>query len=1460
MAKLRIRAGVRIGTILVVLCVGLGIVLAGPLPSSLSLADSKWSNIDYGPAMKLSVQVSENNIAYKGLAVRLDTGPGGVSRGKEFMVFDTDTLRWAGGWTGEGFIDWRGIALNGQHEIHPSIIGPLWFANPVQPGWGRPSDGSFADDRVLGRDGLRYGTLAPEWGHWNGHYVYDEKVVLSYSVGGVEILESAGAMGPSSDRVMTRTLNLGPRTVPLVLQVAREEDADVSVADFEGLDVARFEILGQSSATLPETVATVRDGGAGSKFIATAGDNGEMDLRLTIPAGEEPVSLTIYLGRISKETGSDAFARVVRESQGPSDLTTLTKGGPAHWPEKIVTQGELGNEDGPYAIDTITHPVDNPYRSWMRFGGFDFFEDDSRAAICTWNGDVWIVDGIGESLKELTWQRIATGMFQPLGVAIVDGDIYVGCRDQITVLRDLNGDGETDYYENFNNDHQVTEHFHEFALDLKFAADGNFYYTKGGRHGADSITPQHGTLIRVSRDGSKSEIVANGFRSPNGLGLGPAGEVLISDNQGHWTPANRINWVEPGGFYGYMWGYHEGQVIEGYDEPLCWVHNEVDRSPGTLAWVPDYRWGPLGGRIITASYGMGQILHVMHEEIDGVRQGGVVKFPLEFHTGVTRAKFRKRDGQLYLAGLFGWSSNKTQPGAFYRVRYTGKKVYMPEELRIASDGLSLTFTDPLDPDSATDPGNYGLSRWNYKWTQRYGSPDFKLDGTEGRDQLQASWAALSEDRRTVYLEIPDIEQAMQMQILVNIKAGDGARLRHKIQHTVHTLGGRSVRELSGHMETSGLRRSETPPESTTRGLAQTIVSEMTGARDTRVSRLAAIYVAEGEPPSPFLAPGPFRSTSNGFLKADFNEVFRFSVEGNGQAELSVNGSRVSFGEEVELRQGLNPVSLKYQSPSRGSAEFRLYWESSDLFREPVPAEALARLDSSPDLKKSLRARNARSLVTQHRCLRCHAPDPDALEQGMPELRADAPILDRVGEKYNAPWVIEKILNPGSLHTKSFMPSVLRGPDKSENRREAGHIAAHLMTLSNPVNPISLSAELRETGETLYNNLGCFTCHRLDDDDRGEYRSRISLARIGEKWRVGSLTEYILDPHRDYAHNPMPNFRLSNNEADALVSYLIGSAADLTSKIDSGSGDARLGKGLLTNRGCLNCHSLEGHSTGLRVATWDELLESEMDNGCLAIAGEERGRAPEFNLTVQERIEIRAFIAEESDSLFRFVPSEYAARQVEALDCLACHGRDGSGDTWSLLAPDEPVEDETLETIHLYRPRLDFVGEKLRTEWTTALLAGMLDYKPRPGLTARMPAFPAYAGNIAKGLAAQHGFPPIDESRPQFDADLAVIGRELALSDDMFRCNSCHGVGANEPLAGADTETINFAHIPARLRRSYFDRFVLDPQRIMPGTQMPQFSDDDGRSSIPHVLDGEMSEQLNAIWHFMRSLNPVDRPE
>jgi hypothetical protein len=281
------------------------------------------------------------------------------------------------------------------------------------------------------------------------------------------------------------------------------------------------------------------------------------------------------------------------------DLKPLCEGGPPRWAGTIETEAVIGEDDGPFAVDVLTHPEANPWFCRLRLTGFDFMPDGQRAAVGAWDGSVWMVAGIDRADKRLSWQRIASGLFQPLGVKCVDGKIYVCCRDQIAVLHDLNGDGEADFYENFNNDHQVTEHFHEFAMGLQTDAEGNFYYAKSARHAKPALVPHHGTLLRVSKDGLRTDILAKGFRAANGVCINPDGSFFVTDQEGHWTPKNRINWVPgKGGFYGNMLGYHD--VTDTSDEamlqPVCWITNAFDRSPAELIWVTSERWGPLNRR------------------------------------------------------------------------------------------------------------------------------------------------------------------------------------------------------------------------------------------------------------------------------------------------------------------------------------------------------------------------------------------------------------------------------------------------------------------------------------------------------------------------------------------------------------------------------------------------------------------------------------------------------------------------------------------------------------------------------------------------------------------------------------------------------------------------------------------------------------------------------------------------
>jgi cytochrome c5 len=712
----------------------------------------KYLRMDFGPALFWTLQVESNNIAYKGIAVRLDDGPGGVSKGRVWMLYDHDTLRVATAWTGDRFVDWRGIAFDGSHGTHTSIVGEKAFVNPAGPGWAHPETESFDDPRLRGRDNKPYGPLPRGWAHFQGAYLHSNKVVIAYTIGDARVLELPGYEQSGEAIAFSRTLNVGPSSRDLLMRIAPAVNPTALVE--------------KSAASIVVT-------------------NDYSVLR--IPASATPLNVKVLVA--SPGPGMDAatlfaFALV---SAPPTDLAPLTQGGPSRWNPPLATQGKLGRDEGPFAVDELMAPPDaaNPWHTWMRFGGFDFFKDGQRAAICTWNGDVWVVSGVAGDLAQLIWKRIASGLFQPLGLKIVDDTIYVACRDQIARLRDLNGDGEIDFIENFNNDHQVTEHFHEFAMGLQTDRDGNFYYAKSARHALPALVPHHGTLLKVSQDGTRTEIVANGFRAANGVCVNDDGTFFVTDQEGHWTPKNRINWVRPGRFYGNMFSYHDrtSSADGDMEQPLVWITNEMDRSPGELLRVTSGQWGPLQGSLLNFSYGTGRIFLVPHEKIGGQLQGGVMPLPIpDFPTGTMRGRFHPGNGHLYTCGMYAWAGNRQADGGFYRVRATGKASYLPVGLRVRSNGIAIRFSDALDPLSAKDTDHYAVKVWSLKRSADYGSKHFN------ERCMTVNHATLAPDQKSVLLEIPGLSPTRCMEIRCNLRGADGTPFTRTLHNTIHQVG------------------------------------------------------------------------------------------------------------------------------------------------------------------------------------------------------------------------------------------------------------------------------------------------------------------------------------------------------------------------------------------------------------------------------------------------------------------------------------------------------------------------------------------------------------------------------------------------------------------------------------------------------------------------------------------------
>ncbi len=719
-----------------------------------------------------------NNVAMKGFAIRVGNDAN--------ILWDTDLLRVAAGWTG-GYLTTKGVTYDASHGTHPSIVGEQAFGTRQGPGWAN-AKGEFTDNRAE-----PFGPLAKDWCRWDGMYVNGMDVVLAYTVLGTKIFEQPSSVTNNGAVGFVRTFRIDAAARDLTAVIADAVQAETEAKD------NTVTLKSGTNVTVAALVAAPK----GVKLTTREGR-----VLLTIAKGTKKALFSVVVWGGAAEKSGPAAALV---SSVKPKLTDFAKGGPAHWPQSLQTNGVLNTSatpDGAYVTDSISAPMPNPWNRRVRFGGLDFFKDGKRAALCTHEGDIWIVEGIDDTLANLKWRRFASGQYETLGLVIVDDVIYTSGRDQITRYVDLNKDGSADFYENFNNEIQSTEGFHEFVFDLQTDKAGNFYFAKanpvnsgGGGFGNNKASAGNGVvcshaggLFKVSKDGKKFEVLAHGFRAPNGIGVSRDGQVTTSDNEGTWVPTTPINWVKPGGFHGVINNLTPTNVAAGFIPPLAWLAKDYDNSGGGQIVVTSKKWGPFEGEWLHESYGKSSLFLMMKERAsNGLMQGGVVKFPLKFTSSVMRARFNERDGQLYIAGLSEWQSNASKNTGFDRVRYTGKKVYSVRGLKVLKNGVELTFTEPLATDSVADVQNWSGKRWNYARTSSYGSPEFSLvnDASgkpkKGRDVINITGTKLSADGKTVTVAIADFQPVMQQTIRWNLKAADGTPVAQEVMHTIHAL-------------------------------------------------------------------------------------------------------------------------------------------------------------------------------------------------------------------------------------------------------------------------------------------------------------------------------------------------------------------------------------------------------------------------------------------------------------------------------------------------------------------------------------------------------------------------------------------------------------------------------------------------------------------------------------------------
>ncbi|MEV0393739.1 family 16 glycoside hydrolase [Polymorphospora rubra] len=395
--------------------------------------------------------------------------------------------------------------------------------------------------------------------------------------------------------------------------------------------------------------------------------------------------------------------------------------------------------------------------------GMDWLAD-GRLVISTWGGsnqvlgEVYIVENVTGATgpDQVTYKRVATGLREPMGVAVVDGTIYVSQKHELTELRDTNGDEIAD-------EHRTVAtwpyggNFHEFAFGLLYKG-GNFYLNLSVaiNYGGATTDPQpvgnRGTSVVVNRRTGKISYVAGGLRTPNGIGWGPEQELFVTDNQGGYLPASKLVRIDQDRFF-----HHYTNPDGPYDanpvtRPVLWLpQNEIGNSPSTPVLL---KKGPYRGQFLIGDVTYGGLQRAYLEKVHGEYQGAVFRHTQGLEAGVNRVSLGP-DGAIYVGGL-GADGNWGQAGklrhGLQKLTPNDNRTFDMKSMSATPNGFKIEYTRPLSTATIQDIARrYQVKQWRYVPAPTYGGP--KVD----EETLTVTGVKVSNDRRTVTLTIDGLQ-------------------------------------------------------------------------------------------------------------------------------------------------------------------------------------------------------------------------------------------------------------------------------------------------------------------------------------------------------------------------------------------------------------------------------------------------------------------------------------------------------------------------------------------------------------------------------------------------------------------------------------------------------------------------------------------------------------------------------
>ena len=370
------------------------------------------------------------------------------------------------------------------------------------------------------------------------------------------------------------------------------------------------------------------------------------------------------------------------------------------------------------------------------------------------SGEVYLLEGVQDATgpEDVTATLVASELFNPMGVAVIDDSIFVSERDGLTELTDPDGDGQYDQSEQIAT-WPFGENFHEFAFGL--IHDEDYFYLslsvaidQGGASTEPQPAENRGTAIKVDRETGEVSYIAGGLRTPNGIAWGPNDDLFVMDNQGDWLPSSKLVHIEQDRFFN-----HYNQPAGPFDDqpvtpPAVWIpQNSIGNSPSAPITLEE---GPFAGQMLFGDVTYGGLQRIALDEVDGEYQGAVFRHSAGLEAGVNRTIVGP-DGSVYVGGI-GEAGNWSEPGkldyGLQKLVPVSDGTFDMHAVNLIEGGFEVTYTEPLSDATVENLAEaYEISQWRYVPTSSYGGPKV------GEEVLPVTSAEVSADRRTVTLEI-----------------------------------------------------------------------------------------------------------------------------------------------------------------------------------------------------------------------------------------------------------------------------------------------------------------------------------------------------------------------------------------------------------------------------------------------------------------------------------------------------------------------------------------------------------------------------------------------------------------------------------------------------------------------------------------------------------------------------------